>query len=151
MSWNLKILISTNTTAYLVWPKQICKKIYIYNVKYFYGKLKKLYGWEKRHLCPCRSSSYFCDRLFKSYIQEKKYLKSNSSNLMQAGLSRMIIPIKLDSSTLKERGMARWGGLKSKSLVGPPRLRKGMHHHYIHWKFDLTCIVRNIISIWTTY
>ena len=77
--------------------------------------------------------------------------KNTSPHFMQAVLSQLIIPIKLDSSTLKERGMARWGGLKSKSLVGPPRLRKGMHHHYIHWKFDLTCIVRNIISIWTTY
>ena len=140
VQYALKLFISSNTVAYTVWPKYI-----FFNVRNFFEKSKNCIAEN------CRSGSYFCDRLFKSYIQEKKYLKSNSSNLMQAGLSRMIIPIKLDSSTLKERGMARWGGLKSKSLVGPPRLRKGMHHHYIHWKFDLTCIVRNIISIWTTY
>ena len=57
---------------------------------------------------PVDRAHNFCDRLFKSYkYSRKKNLKSNSPNLMQAGLSQMIIPIKLDSSTLKERGMAR--------------------------------------------
>ena len=51
--------------------------------------------------------AHICVTGYSNLIFKKKTLKSNSPNLMQAGLSHMIIPIKLDSSTLKERGMAR--------------------------------------------